>query len=79
LALEAQFVRGRDGASVTLPVRVEAVRLSKRVVVTERVVVRRRPVRETTQVQTSAQRERLRLDVHGDLEVTQPLDRRAHD
>ncbi len=75
LPLEASVVRERDGYTISLPVRSEAVHVSKQVVVGERVVVRREMTTETERIDTRVRRERLRLDLHGDLEATQPLDR----
>jgi hypothetical protein len=73
IPLEANVVREQDGVCVTLPLRREAVSVSKRVVVTERVVIRRQPASQTERAETSVKRERLRVDLHGDVDTTQPL------
>ena len=71
LPLEAQVDRTRNGYLVTLPARSQAVRVSKRVVVGERVVVRRATIPGKKQIDVTLRRERLRLDLHGDLQANQ--------
>lgn len=73
LPLGAEVVRGDDELTISLRVRTEAVRVSKRVVTAERVVVRRQPSSERARYETRVQRERLRVRVQRDLDATEPL------
>ncbi|MBA2462909.1 MAG: YsnF/AvaK domain-containing protein [Actinobacteria bacterium] len=57
-----------DG-SVSIPILEEELVVSKRLVVRERVIVRKRTVTEHERVQAELRRERVEIDVEGDVEV----------
>jgi stress response protein YsnF len=59
------------GWVVLLPVRAEQVTVTKEVVAYERVVVRRRRVGETANVNAGVRREELRTNVEGEIDVTE--------
>lgn len=71
------------GWLIRVPLRREDVRLEKRTVIAERLVISRRQVQDVEQVQADVRREQLRVD-GDDIEATQPLetttrlDREAH-
>ena len=75
--VEAQLERTRDGWHIRLPLRREEVRIDKRTVVAERVVIRRASVDDVRHVEAELKRERLRVDSH-DADATQPLERPPH-
>ena len=70
LPLEATRTVDGKGWLIRLPVRAEHVTVSKKVVVCERVSVRRQLVPELARVEAEIRRERLRLDTTGDAHVT---------
>jgi uncharacterized protein (TIGR02271 family) len=72
LALEAMPEPAGSGWSIRLRVRAEQVRITKQVVVRERVVLRRRELSEVASLDTSVRREELRIDREGQVEVTEP-------
>jgi uncharacterized protein (TIGR02271 family) len=76
LALEARTEHDGQGWTISLPVRSEHVRVDKRVVVAERVVVRTHQTTDVERIDTTVRRERLRVDIEGDLDTTEPLERR---
>ena len=63
-----------DG-SVSIPVFEEELVITKRRVLRERIIVRKRVVTETETIQADLQRERVEVDVQGDVDV-EGLDRR---
>jgi stress response protein YsnF len=85
LPSEARIDRSESGWSIRLPVRREEVRLEKRTVVGERVVIRRARVPDVARIQGSINREELRVEAHEsprphDMDATQPIDvARPHD
>ena len=70
LPLEATRTIDGRGWLIRLPVRAEQVRVSKQVVVRERVSVRRQLVPGLARVQAEIRRERLRVDTSGDVRAT---------
>lgn len=82
--LEAAIERASDGGWVVrVPLRREDVRIEKRTVIAERLLIGRRQVQDVERVDAEVQRERLR--VNGDdvdatlpLETTTRLDQREH-
>jgi stress response protein YsnF len=82
---EAHIDRLESGWSIRLPLRCEEVRLEKRTVVGERVVIRRARVPDVARVQSSVNREQLRIEEQelpatDDLDATQPIEvARPHD
>src|SRR5689334_4254174 len=73
LPLEATQSRSGERWTVRLPVRAEQVRVSKQVVVCERVLVHRRAVEDVAHVEDQVRREVLRVESEGEGEV-QPID-----
>jgi stress response protein YsnF len=67
--LDATQTRTEQGWTVRLPVRAEQVRVSKEVVIRERVVVRRRAVEDLARVEGKISREVLHLQTDGAVEV----------
>lgn len=66
----------RQGSQMILriPLRAEQVRLEKRTVVTERVAIRRERTEGIASISADVQREQLRVEPIGDVEVTRPFD-----
>jgi stress response protein YsnF len=62
LPLGEQVEQTEDGWSIRVPLRREFVSVEKQTVVAERVTIRRRAVEHTERLETSLQREKLRLD-----------------
>jgi stress response protein YsnF len=85
LPSEARIDRSESGWSIRLPLRREEVRLEKRTVVGERVVVRRARVSDVARIQGTIKREELRVEEHDprrpeDLDASQPIEvARPHD
>jgi uncharacterized protein (TIGR02271 family) len=75
--LDAHIERTANGWYIRLPLRREDVRIDKRTVVAERVVIRRASVEDVRRVEADLKRERLRVDSH-DTDTTQPLETPAH-
>jgi uncharacterized protein (TIGR02271 family) len=75
--MDAHIERTPGGWHIRLPLRREEVRIDKRTVVAERVMIRRASVEDVRRVETSVKRERLRVDTQ-DPDATQPLERPAH-
>ena len=75
--LDAHIERVAGGWHIRLPLRREDVRIDKRTVVAERVVIRRASVEDVRRVEADLKRERLRVDSH-DPDATQPLETPAH-
>ena len=71
--LDAHIERTANGWYIRLPLRREDVRIDKRTVVAERVVIRRASVEDVRRVEADLKRERLRVDSH-DPDATQPLE-----
>jgi len=69
LRLDARPVASDAGWSISLQCRAEELTLSKRVVVYERVLLRKRRVGEAAHIQTTLQREELRVGTEGDVNV----------
>jgi stress response protein YsnF len=65
LPLEATPVLRQLGWSIRLPVRAEGVVVEKQVVVSERVVVRRRERNDLARIDGRVRREQLKVDVEG--------------
>ena len=62
--LDAHIERTANGWYIRLPLRREDVRIDKRTVVAERVVIRRASVEDVRRVEADLKRERLRVDSH---------------
>ena len=76
LALGARVERGPDGGwRIASPLRAERVRPDRQTIVREEVVLSPRLVSDVQRVEGAVAREELRVDLHGDLEATQPIDR----
>jgi stress response protein YsnF len=76
LALDARVERTADGGwRITVPLRAERVRADRETVVREEVVLRPRVISDVERVEGEVAREELRVDVQGDLEATQPIER----
>jgi stress response protein YsnF len=75
--LDAHIERTANGWYIRLPLRREDVRIDKRTVVAERVVIRHASVEDVRRVEADLKRERLRVDSH-DPDATQPLEKPAH-
>jgi uncharacterized protein (TIGR02271 family) len=70
LPLDATPTPSENGWVIRLPVRAEQVTVRKQVVVRQRVLVRRRVVRDVARVQAEVLHERLRVDAHGQVDVS---------
>ena len=76
LPLDARVERTDDGGwRITVPLRAERVGADRQTVAREEVVLRRRVVPDVERVEATVAREELRVDVEGDLEATQPMER----
>ena len=74
--LDARVERGPDGGwRITAPLRAERVRPDRQTVVREEVVLRPHLVSDVERVEGAVAHEELRVEVDGDLEATQPIDR----
>lgn len=76
LTLEAKVESLARGWRVRLPVRAEHIRIDKRTIVAEEVIVRTAPVQDTVQFNETVRREELRVEADEDayVDVTQPFD-----
>lgn len=77
LPSEARVERTDGGWSIRLPLRREEVRLEKRTVIGERLVIRRARVPDVARVQGDIKREQLRVDERStphDRDATAPID-----
>src|SRR5438067_11688607 len=70
LPLDAAPAPAGQGWVIRLRVRAEQVAVTKQVVVRERVVLRRRQVGDIAHLDTTVQREQLRLEAEGQVEAT---------
>ena len=73
--------RTEHGWSIRVPLRREEIRIEKRTVIGERVLIRRRPVADVERVKAQLKREELSVEGHA-MDTTQPLDtttRMPHD
>jgi hypothetical protein len=70
LPLDAVHERSEQGWVVRIPVRAEHVTVSKEVVISERVVLRRNWVRDVAHVEAAVQREQLRVETEGQVSMT---------
>ena len=66
--LDAAMTATEDGWDIRLPLRREAVKIEKRVVVAEEVTIGRQRHTEAERVQVTVRRERLRVDTFGEAE-----------
>ncbi|HLH21568.1 MAG TPA: YsnF/AvaK domain-containing protein [Chloroflexota bacterium] len=71
LPLEAHVETTAQGCTIRLPVRAEYVRVGKRPVVVEQVVVHTAQVSETAHLADTVRREELHVDAEGDVHVTE--------
>ena len=70
--LDAHIERTPEGWHISLPLRREEVRIDKRTVVAERVVIGRATLDDTPRVDAGVKRERVRIDAQNP-DATQPL------
>jgi stress response protein YsnF len=76
LPLDARVERAADGGwRITVPLRAERIQADRQTVVREEVVLRPRVVSGVERVEGEVAREELRVEVKGDLEATQPIER----
>jgi Domain of unknown function (DUF2382) len=70
LPLEAARAASGQGWAIRLPVRAEQVTIAKEVVVRELVVLRRSEVEDVARLDANVQREQLRVETEGQVEVS---------
>ena len=80
MSLELPFERTATGWAVRVPLHREDVRVEKRTVVAERVIIQRQASQGVERVNANVKREEVRVESHehevrrGDLDATQPLE-----